>query len=142
MIVQLTGTLLEVTPSRVVMDVGGVGYELGVSSTTAAALPHAGEAGVTVLARMIVREDAMELYGFATREERALFEAAVASIDDTTYKPLNVATQVVAGTNYRFVCKAREKGRRGKRFDAVIVIYKPLPGQGEPRITSIERSTR
>ena len=53
-----------------------------------------------------------------------------------------MATQVVAGTNYRFVCKAREKGRRGKRFDAVIVIYKPLPGQGEPRITSIERSTR
>ncbi len=74
MIVQLTGTLLEVTPSRIVMDVGGVGYELGVSSTTAAALPHVGEAGVTVLARMIVREDAMELYGFATREERALFD--------------------------------------------------------------------
>lgn len=74
MIVQLTGTLVEVTPSRVVLDVGGVGYELGVSSTTAAALPHAGEAGVTVLARMIVREDAMELYGFATREERALFD--------------------------------------------------------------------
>ena len=74
MIVQLTGTLLEVTPSRVVLDVGGVGYELGVSSTTAAALPHAGEAGVTVLARMIVREDAMELYGFASREERALFD--------------------------------------------------------------------
>ena len=74
MIVQLTGTLVEVTPSRVVMDVGGVGYELGVSSTTAAALPHAGEAGVTVLARMIVREDAMELFGFATREERALFD--------------------------------------------------------------------
>ncbi len=74
MIVQLTGTLLEVTPSRIVMDVGGVGYELGVSSTTAASLPHVGEAGVTVLARMIVREDAMELYGFATREERALFD--------------------------------------------------------------------
>ena len=74
MIVQLTGTLLEVLPSRIVLDVGGVGYELGVSSTTAAALPHAGEAGVTVLARMIVREDAMELFGFATREERALFD--------------------------------------------------------------------
>ena len=74
MIVQLTGTLVEVLPSRVVLDVGGVGYELGVSSTTAASLPHAGEAGVTVLTRMIVREDAMELYGFATREERALFD--------------------------------------------------------------------
>ena len=74
MIVQLTGTLVEVFPSRVVLDVGGVGYELGVSSTTAASLPHVGEAGVTVLTRMIVREDAMELYGFATRDERALFD--------------------------------------------------------------------
>lgn len=74
MIVQLTGTLVEVLPSRVVLDVGGVGYELGVSSTTAASLPHVGEAGVTVLTRMIVREDAMELYGFATRDERALFD--------------------------------------------------------------------
>lgn len=74
MIVQLTGTLVEVLPSRIVLDVGGVGYELGVSSTTAAALPHAGEAGVTVLTRMIVREDAMELYGFASRDERALFD--------------------------------------------------------------------
>lgn len=74
MIVQLTGTLLEVLPSRVVIDVGGIGYELGVSSTTAAALPHVGEAGVTILTRMIVREDAMELYGFATRDERALFD--------------------------------------------------------------------
>ena len=40
MIVQLTGTLVEVTPSHVTLDVGGVGYELGVSSTTAASLPR------------------------------------------------------------------------------------------------------
>ncbi len=74
MIVQLTGTLIEVLPSHIVLDVHGVGYELGCSSTTAAALPPAGEAGVTVLTRLIVREDAQELYGFATREERALFD--------------------------------------------------------------------
>ena len=57
MIVQLTGTLVEVTPSHVTLDVGGVGYELGVSSTTAAALPHAGEAGVTILTRLIALFD-------------------------------------------------------------------------------------
>lgn len=74
MIVQLTGTLLEVLPTCVVMDVGGVGYELGVSSLTAASLPAAGEAGVTLYVRMVVREDAQELFGFATREERALFD--------------------------------------------------------------------
>ena len=74
MIVQLTGTLLEVLPTHIVLDVGGLGFELGVSSTTAASLPHVGESGVTVLVRMVVRDDAMELYGFATREERALFD--------------------------------------------------------------------
>lgn len=78
MIVQLTGTLVEVQPSLVVLDVQGVGFELGVSTTTASSLPAAGEAGVTLLTRLIVREDAMELYGFATREERSLFDRLVA----------------------------------------------------------------
>lgn len=105
MIVQLTGTLLEVTPSRVVLDVGGVGYELGVSSTTAASLPHAGEAGVTVLTRMIVREGAMELYGFASREERALFDQlrAISGVGPrlalsvlSTFSPAALAQVVIA----------------------------------------------
>jgi len=51
----------------------------------------------------------------------------------------------VAGTNYRFLCKAREikaDGKRGKKFYAVVVLYRPLPGQGEPRVTSIERQKR
>lgn len=74
MIVQLTGTLLFVSPSLMVLDVHGVGYELGISANTAAALPQVGEAGVTILTRMVVREDAMELYGFSSREERALFD--------------------------------------------------------------------
>lgn len=74
MIVQLTGTLLEATASHIVLDVNGTGFELGCSSTAAASLPPVGESGVRVLTRMIVREDAMELYGFATREERALFD--------------------------------------------------------------------
>jgi len=78
MIVQLTGTLVEVLPTHVVIDVSGVGYELGVSATTAASLPAVGEAGVTVLTRMLVKENAVELYGFATREERAVFDKLVA----------------------------------------------------------------
>ena len=77
MIVQLTGTLVEVYPTHAVLDVGGVGYELGISANTAAALPAVGEAGVTLFTRMIVREDAMELYGFPTRQERALFDRLI-----------------------------------------------------------------
>ena len=77
MIVQLTGTLVEAFPTHAVLDVGGVGYELGISANTAASLPAVGEAGVTLYTRLIVREDAMELYGFATRQERALFDRLI-----------------------------------------------------------------
>lgn len=78
-------------------------------------------------------------------DEQKLFDKYVARIGDVEYEPINVATQVVAGINYRFLCKGREvkpDGGRGKKFYAAIVLYKPLPGQGEPRITSIERQKR
>lgn len=80
-----------------------------------------------------------------TDREKELFDEYVARIGDVEYEALNVATQIVAGTNYRFLCKAREikaDGKRGKKFYAVVVLYRPLPGQGEPRITSIERQKR
>lgn len=77
MIVCLTGTVLELTPSCVVLEVGGVGYELGISATTAASLPEVGTAGVSLFTRMVVREAAVDLYGFASRDERTLFDKLV-----------------------------------------------------------------
>lgn len=80
-----------------------------------------------------------------TDREKELFDEYVARIGDVEYEALNVATQIVAGTNCRFLCKAREikaDGKRGKKFYAVVVLYRPLPGQGEPRVTSIERQKR
>lgn len=78
MIVQLTGSLIEVLPTHVIMDVHGVGFELGVSANTAAQLPAVGEAGVSILVRMLVKENAMELYGFATAQERSVFDRLIA----------------------------------------------------------------
>ena len=125
MIVQLTGTLLEVLPTHVVIDVGGVGYELGVSSLTAAALPAVGEAGVTVLTRLLVREDAMDLYGFATREERALFDklVAISGVGPklalsvlSTFTPAQLAT-VVATQDVNRISKVPGVGKRkGQRL--------------------------
>lgn len=77
MIDRLTGTLVEATPSHVVLDVSGVGYELRCSSMTAASLPGVGEGGVTLLARLVVRDSAISLFGFSSREERALFDRLV-----------------------------------------------------------------
>ena len=77
MIVQLTGTLVEVFPNSVVLDVQGVGYELGISANTAANLPACGQTAVTLLVRMIVKENAMELYGFSSRQERNAFDRLI-----------------------------------------------------------------
>ena len=74
MIVQLTGTLVELSPSHAVLDVAGIGYEMGVSAVTAAELPGVGTPGVTLLTRLLVREDSLTLFGFSSREERALFD--------------------------------------------------------------------
>jgi Holliday junction DNA helicase RuvA len=104
-IVQLTGSIVEVTASHVVLDVAGVGYELGISANTAAALPPAGEAGVTVLTRLVLRDDAAELYGFCSREERAVFDrlVAVSGVGPklalsvlSTFTPSQLATVVTA----------------------------------------------
>lgn len=76
MISQLRGTLLEATPSAVVLDVSGVGFDLGISGTTAAALPPVG-GECRLFCRMVVREDAMTLFGFATKDERTMFDRLV-----------------------------------------------------------------
>jgi len=102
-IVQLTGTIVELFPTHAVIDCMGVGYELGISAITASQLPAVGTSGVTVLTRLIVREDAQELYGFATREERALFDQlrAISGVGPklalavlSTFTPAQLATVV------------------------------------------------
>ena len=77
MIVSLTGTLAEVQTNAIVLDVGGVGYELGVSATTSSALPARGTEHVSLFTRMVVREGAIDLFGFGTRDERRLFDKLV-----------------------------------------------------------------
>ena len=77
MIYRLRGTLVEKDTEGVVLDVGGVGYRASASLATLRALPSLGEECV-IHTRMVVREDAMLLFGFATREERGAFDALTA----------------------------------------------------------------
>jgi holliday junction DNA helicase RuvA len=77
MIHRLRGTLVEKDTEGVVIDVGGVGYRASCSLATLRALPSVGEECV-VHTRMVVREDAMLLFGFAAREERSAFDALTA----------------------------------------------------------------
>lgn len=73
MIARIEGTLLERTPTRVVIDVGGVGYEASIPLSTFSRLPDEGKT-VALRIHTHVREEAFQLFGFATELERATFE--------------------------------------------------------------------
>ncbi|HEX4329478.1 MAG TPA: Holliday junction branch migration protein RuvA [Burkholderiales bacterium] len=72
MIGRIAGTLLEKTPPHVLVDCGGVGYELDVPMSTLYNLPNPGEK-VSLFTQLIVREDAHLLYGFGSTQERDAF---------------------------------------------------------------------
>jgi holliday junction DNA helicase RuvA len=73
----LRGTIVEKGPSRVIVDVEGVGYDVQVPLSTFYALGEPG-AGVLLRVHTHVREDVIGLYGFATRLEQDLFERLIA----------------------------------------------------------------
>jgi holliday junction DNA helicase RuvA len=77
LIAHLRGRLLEKQPNRIVVDVNGVGYDVFVPLSTFYSLGEpAGEVSLRIHTH--VREDALTLYGFATRLEQDLFERLIA----------------------------------------------------------------
>jgi Holliday junction DNA helicase RuvA len=73
---RLAGTLIVKQPPQIVVDVGGVGYELDVPMSTFYQLPALGEK-VALLTHLVVREDAHLLYGFGNEAERAAFRELI-----------------------------------------------------------------
>lgn len=101
MIARVRGTLAEVGPDFVIIDVAGIGYELSVSSTTLGRLPPRG--GEVVLGTYLhVREDALQLFGFAEPAEKELFELLIA-VSGVGPK---VALAVLSAFSADDVCKA------------------------------------
>ncbi len=72
MIGRLTGRLASKAPDHVLLDVGGVGYQVHIPLSTFYELPDA-EAPASLWIHTHVREDALALYGFLTERERTLF---------------------------------------------------------------------
>jgi len=72
MIGRLKGEIIYKRPPQILLDVGGVGYEVEAPMTTFYDLPDAGKSTI-LLTHMVVREDAQLLYGFATEGEREMF---------------------------------------------------------------------
>ena len=77
MIAQIRGTLLEKAPSRLIVDVSGVGYDVQVPLSTFYVVGEPG-GGVVLRIHTHVREDVIALYGFATPLEHDVFERLIA----------------------------------------------------------------
>jgi Holliday junction DNA helicase RuvA len=73
MIARLSGKIVEKLEDRLVLDVAGVGYEVFLPTSS---LARVGPAGTPLVVHVVthVREDALQLYGFLTRDEKGLFE--------------------------------------------------------------------
>ena len=104
MIALLRGTLLEKHPTQVIVDVAGVGYDVQIPVSTFSALPEAG-AEVRLRIHTHVREDALTLFGFATTEEKGIFEKLISvsgigpKLAITVLSGLNTADLVTAIRN-------------------------------------------
>lgn len=76
MISSLRGTLAAKSPTEAIVDIQGVGYGVSIPLSTFEVLGNPGSA-VTLLTYLHVREDALQLYGFATEEERSVFKLLI-----------------------------------------------------------------
>ena len=117
MIARLRGTVVGSTPEGLVLDVGGVGYL--VAATPSAVRKADGANEVVVETYLHVREDAMQLYGFAERAERELF-VQLLSVNGVGPK---VALAIVSGS------PADELRRAIVREDAAR--FQAIPGIGK-----------
>ena len=76
MIGRLRGQIAQISPQQLLIDVGGVGYEVEISLNTFAALADIKSEAV-VFTHLVVREDAQLLFGFSSADERELFRTLI-----------------------------------------------------------------
>ena len=120
MIAQLTGTLLESTPTTAVVEVQGVGYEVQTPLSTQEKLPPL-QHKVTLYTTLVVREDSMTLYGFASRQEKRFFETVVNSVKGfgprlalaaLSAMPVSALCQAIATENLALLSKISGIGKK------------------------------
>lgn len=103
MIGELRGQIVDRTDKTVTLLVGGVGYLIYISSGTLAALSANSETTVKLLTQLVVREDALDLYGFLELTERALFRLLIgvpgigprSAISILSLAPTNILVQAI-----------------------------------------------
>ena len=150
MISYLKGILIEKTPTSALVDIGGVGYSTQIPHSTFEVLGKVGEK-ITILTHLSLKDDHMELYGFATPEERVLFTTLL-SITGIGSKS---ALTILSGTTVNRFKSAVAQGDSaylstingiGKKTAARLIVelrdrfgedHKGLPGQMEKALQAL-----
>lgn len=115
----ISGQIVNVENNLVTIDVGGIGYEIACSANTIVKVPTQGKA-CKLFTYLYVREDEMSLYGFATREEKAMFlklitisgigpKAAIGILSGM--KPEALAVAIVTG-DIKTIAKIKGVGKK------------------------------
>lgn len=118
MIALLTGKFLHKTPTRVIIDTQGVGYEVNISLNTYSAISAKPEG--TLFTYLKVSEDALTLYGFAEEAEKEIFlkliavsgvGAATARMMISSLKPVEIQ-QAITGNNVKLLESIKGIGKK------------------------------
>ena len=91
----LRGKLLETLPTQIIVDVGGVGYEVLIPLSSFDKLPPRGN-DITILTHLAIREDAHVLYGFISAAERDMFRLLINTVSGIGPK---IALNILSGIN-------------------------------------------
>ncbi len=121
----LSGTLTDKHETYAIIGVGGVGFRVNISLSTYRQLPRTGEA-VNLYTVLIVREDDLKLFGFATETERNLFNilsglsgvGGKLAMDILSYVPPSVLAQAVQRDQPALLCQAPGVGK--KRAEKIV----------------------
>ena len=142
MIASVSGEVLVRRTDHVVVESGGVGYRLAVSAETLKSVPALGKRA-TLHAHLVVRDDALNLYGFASEEERDLFleltsvsgvgpKMAVAVLSGGT--PRELLRAIAAGDTKRFQATPGIGKRTAERI--IVELREKVAGELEDEIAA------
>ena len=140
MIASVSGTVIARRPGELVIEAAGVGYRLSVSGETFSGSPGVGEPG-TLHAHLVLRDDAMQLYGFATEAERELFlmligvqgvgpKVALAVLSGG--RPRELLNALAAGDSARFQAVPGIGKRTAERI--IVELREKVAGRGSEEI--------
>ena len=141
MIALVRGEVVSRLPGEVVIEAGGVGYRLAVSAETLDTIPGAGEQA-RLFAHLVIRDDAIQLFGFASEAERSLFlmligvqgvgpKVALAVLSGGT--PRELLNAIATGDSARFQAVPGIGKRTAERI--IVELREKVAGQASDEIT-------